>query len=188
VFALKLLVCKCNVLPELSSVPFHEGISNGGTAAPLFLTFGQRWRWGVRFTPLPLYPMGRATSTKLIGSLIGPSVGLKFRNTENLLHMQETRNLLGLLVRSLVSIPPDLSRLSVCTRDYVNLLTPELNRSAQRCLTRFFLLGTLLLELCISLIYAWKTNKYTNYYLSLLIMYGSSYMFWHYIAIFRERS
>jgi hypothetical protein len=53
---------------------------------------------------------------------------------------------------------------------------------------RDFLLGTLLLESCISLIYAWKTNKYTNYSLSLLIMYGSSYMFRHYIAIFRERS
>jgi hypothetical protein len=36
--------------------------------------------------------------------------------------------------------------------------------------------------------YAWKTNKYTNYYLfSLLIMYGSSYMFRHYVAILRER-
>jgi hypothetical protein len=32
----------------------------------------------------------------------------------------------------------------------------------------------------------WKTNKYTNYSCSLLIMYGSSYMFPHYIAIFRE--
>jgi hypothetical protein len=46
----------------------------------------------------------------------------------------------------------------------------------------------LLLEPCISLIHAWKTNKYTNYSFSLLIMYGSSYMFRHYIAIFRERS
>jgi hypothetical protein len=41
--------------------------------------------------------------------------------------------------------------------------------------------------MCISLIYAWKTNKYTNYSFGLLIMYGSSYMFRHYIAIFRER-
>jgi hypothetical protein len=53
---------------------------------------------------------------------------------------------------------------------------------------RDFLLGILLLEPCISLIYAWKTNKYTNYSLSLLIVYGSSYMFRHYIAIIRERS
>jgi hypothetical protein len=30
-------------------------------------------------------------------------------------------------------------------------------------------------------------NKYTNNSFSLLIMYGSSYMFWHYIAILRER-
>jgi hypothetical protein len=36
---------------------------------------------------------------------------------------------------------------------FVNPLTPELNPSAQRCLTRF-LLRILLLELCISLIYA----------------------------------
>jgi hypothetical protein len=53
-----------------------------------------------------------------------------------------------------------------------NHLTPELNPSTQRCLTRFFT-GVLLVEPCISLINAWKTNKYTNYSFSLLIMYGS---------------
>jgi hypothetical protein len=36
--------------------------------------------------------------------------------------------------------------------------------------------------------YAWKINKYTSYSFSLLIMYGSSYMFRHCIAILRERS
>jgi hypothetical protein len=71
--------------------------------------------------------------------------------------------------------------------DSVNPLTPELNPSVQRCLTRF-LLGILLLEPCISLIYAWKINKRKNYSLTLLIMYGTSYMFRHYIAILRERS
>jgi hypothetical protein len=40
-----------------------------------------------------------------------------------------------------------------------------------------FLLGILLLEPCISLIYAWKTNKCNNYSFSLLITYGISYMF-----------
>jgi hypothetical protein len=45
----------------------------------------------------------------------------------------------------------------------------------------------LLLEPCISLIYAWKTNKCNNYSFSLLITYGSSYMFRHYISIFRQR-
>jgi hypothetical protein len=69
-----------------------------------------------------------------------------------------------------------------------NPLTPELNPSAQRCLTRFFLLEILLLEPCISLIYAWKTNKYTNYSFRLLIVYGTSYMIRHYIAILRECS
>jgi hypothetical protein len=69
----------------------------------------------------------------------------------------------------------------------VNPLTLELNPSTQRCLTRFFI-SILLLEKCISLIYAWKTNKYNNYSFSLLIMYGSSYMFRRYIAIFRKRS
>jgi hypothetical protein len=33
-----------------------------------------------------------------------------------------------------------------------------------------------------------KTNKYTNYSFSLLIMYCSSYMFRHYVVILRERS
>jgi hypothetical protein len=74
-----------------------------------------------------------------------------------------------------------------CQRQFwINPLTPELNPSAERCLTRFFS-GDLLLEPCISLIYAWKTNKYTNFSFSLLIMYVSSYMFRHYIAIFWER-
>src|SRR5215510_12777384 len=53
---------------------------------------------------------------------------------------------------------------------------------------RDFLLVILLLEPCIALTYARKANKYTNYSFSLLIMYGSSYMFRHYIAIFSERS
>jgi hypothetical protein len=34
----------------------------------------------------------------------------------------------------------------------------------------------------------YKTNKYTNYSFSLLIMYGISYMFRQYNAIFRKRS
>jgi hypothetical protein len=62
-----------------------------------------------------------------------------------------------------------------------NPLTLELNPSAQRCLTRF-VTGILLLEPCISLIYACKTNKSTNYSFSLLIIYGISYMFRHYIV------
>jgi hypothetical protein len=33
-----------------------------------------------------------------------------------------------------------------------------------------------------------KPKKYTNYSFILLIMYGSAYMFRHYIAILRERS
>jgi hypothetical protein len=120
VLALKLLVCKCNVLPELSSVPFHEGISNGGGCSSI-LTCDQRWRWVVKFTPPPLYPRGRATSTKLIGSFVDPSVGLEFRNTENLLRLQGTRRFLGVPVRSIVSVPPELSRLSVRARVYVNM-------------------------------------------------------------------
>jgi hypothetical protein len=68
----------------------------------------------------------------------------------------------------------------------VNSLTPGLNPTAQRCLKRF-LLEILLLETCISLIYAWKPNKCTKYSFSLLIMYGSSNMFRHYIVILRER-
>jgi hypothetical protein len=69
----------------------------------------------------------------------------------------------------------------------INSITPELNPSAQRCLTRI-LLGILLFGPCISLIYAWKTNKRNNYSFNLLIIYGKSYMFRHYIAIFKELS
>jgi hypothetical protein len=39
-----------------------------------------------------------------------------------------------------------------------------------------------------NVIYVWKTNKCTDYSFNLLIMYGSSYMFRHYVATFRERS
>jgi hypothetical protein len=71
----------------------------------------------------------------------------------------------------------------------INPLTPKLNPSAQRCLTKLvtenFASWTVHF---VNTVYAWKTNKYTNYSFSLLIMYGSSYMFRHYIAIFRERS
>jgi hypothetical protein len=83
-----------------------------------------------------------------------------------------------------------LSTILARTRSYchlINPLTPELNLSAQRCLTRF-LVGILRLEPCISLIYAWKSNKFNNYSFSLLITYGSPYMFRHYMAIRRERS
>jgi hypothetical protein len=83
--------------------------------------------------------------------------------------------------------PACYSRMSFLYSLDIKPLTPDLNPSAQRCLTRF-LLGILPLELCISLIYAWKTNKYTNYSFSLLITNGSSYMFRHYISILRERS
>jgi hypothetical protein len=67
----------------------------------------------------------------------------------------------------------------------INPLTPELNSSAQRCLTRIFLLEILLHEPYIPIICARKTNKCNNYSFSLLITYSSSYMFRHYIAIFR---
>jgi hypothetical protein len=69
----------------------------------------------------------------------------------------------------------------------INPLTPELNPSVQRCLTRF-LLGILLLEPCISFIYMREKPTNAIYLFSLLIMYVSSYMFRLYIAIFRERS
>jgi hypothetical protein len=48
---------------------------------------------------------------------------------------------------------------------------PSKARNLTSCIHgRDFLLGILLLEPCISLMYAWKTNKYTNYSFSLLIM------------------
>jgi hypothetical protein len=50
------------------------------------------------------------------------------------------------------------SELNYCSE--FNPLTPELNPSAQRCLTRFFT-GYFDLEPCISLIYAWKPTNAT---------------------------
>jgi hypothetical protein len=67
-------------------------------------------------------------------------------------------------------------------------LKPELNPSAQRCPTRFFTGDFASWTVHFFNTYALKTNKYTNYSFSLLIMYGSSYMFRHYIAILMERS
>jgi hypothetical protein len=57
----------------------------------------------------------------------------------------------------------------------------------QHCLTRFFI-GDFaswtvhFINVCV------KNQQYNNYSFSLLIMYGISYMFRHYIAILRERS
>jgi guanylate cyclase soluble subunit beta len=48
---------------------------------------------------------------------------------------------------------PNVYKVSPFFLGSFNHLTPELNPSTQRCLTRF-LLGILLLEPCISLIYA----------------------------------
>jgi hypothetical protein len=67
-----------------------------------------------------------------------------------------------------------------------NPLTPELNPSAQRCLTRFFT-GNFsswtvhFVNICVK-------NQQMHQLFSLLIMHGSSFMFRHYIAILRERS
>jgi hypothetical protein len=59
---------------------------------------------------------------------------------------------------------------------WFNVLTLEFNPSAQRCL-RFFT-GILLLEPCVSVMYAWKTKKCNNYAFSLLIMYGREMLNW----------
>jgi hypothetical protein len=67
-----------------------------------------------------------------------------------------------------------------------NPLTRELNPSVQRCLTRFFT-GKFaswtvhFINICVK-------NQQMQQLFSLLIIYGSSYMFRHYIAILRERS
>jgi hypothetical protein len=86
--------------------------------------------------------------------------------------------------------------ISLCTgvknyRNYeflcFNHLTPELN-SPHNIAWWDFLLQILLLEPCISLIYVRKANKCNYYSFSLLIMYGSSYMFRQDIASFRKDS
>jgi hypothetical protein len=66
-------------------------------------------------------------------------------------------------------------------------LTPESNPSAQRCLTRFFT-G----DFASWTVHFVHTKCVKNQQMQQLfiqfIMYGSSYIFRHYIAIFRERS
>jgi hypothetical protein len=70
---------------------------------------------------------------------------------------------------------------------YINPLTPELNPSAQRCLSRFFT-GDFaswtvhFVNICV------KNQQMQHYSFSLLIMYGISYVFRYYFAILRERS
>jgi hypothetical protein len=75
----------------------------------------------------------------------------------------------------------------VLTNYRFNPLTPELNPSAQRCLTRFFTRDFAswtvdFVNICV------KNQQITNYSFSLLIMYGISHMFRHYIAVLGERS
>jgi hypothetical protein len=68
-----------------------------------------------------------------------------------------------------------------------NPLTPELNPSAQRCLTRLFT-GDFssrtvhFVNVCV------KNQQMQQSVICLLIMYGICYMFRHHIAILRERS
>jgi hypothetical protein len=67
----------------------------------------------------------------------------------------------------------------------INPLTPELNPSAQRCLTRF-LLENLLLEPCTSLMYAWKNQQMQQLFIQ-FINYVWYLLLRHYIAILRKR-
>jgi hypothetical protein len=67
-----------------------------------------------------------------------------------------------------------------------NPLTPELNPSAQRFLTRFitadFSSRTVhFVNVCV------KNQQMQQLFICLLIMYGICYMLRHYIAILRER-
>jgi hypothetical protein len=48
-----------------------------GGIAPRILDLGTRWRRVVRFTPLPLYPRGRAPGTHWIGGWVGPRAVLE---------------------------------------------------------------------------------------------------------------
>jgi hypothetical protein len=72
---------------------------------------------------------------------------------------------------------------------YFNPQTTELNPSAQRYLTRFFTVDfaswtVYFVNICVKN----QQLQYNNYWFSLLIIYGISYMFRHYIAILKERS
>jgi hypothetical protein len=77
-------------------------------------------------------------------------------------------------------------RNSTSAESFINPLTPELNPSAQGCLTRFFT-GEFtswtvhFVNICLK-------NQQIHQLVIKLIMYGSSYMFRHYIAILREHS
>jgi hypothetical protein len=72
-------------------------------------------------------------------------------------------------------------------RDHINPLTPELNPSAQRCRTKFFTgdftyLTMHFINICVK-------NQQINQLIIQFINYVcTSYMFRHYIAIFKERS
>jgi hypothetical protein len=84
------------------------------------------------------------------------------------------------------SVPFNVLRCSLSPSSMFKPLTLELNPSAQSCLTRFFTgdfasLTAHFVNIC-------AKNQQMQQLFSLLIMYGSSYMFRHYIAILMERS
>jgi hypothetical protein len=56
--------------------PHHEGVLGSGSAAPLILVLGTRWRWMVSFTPRLRYPHGKNPCTHWIGGWLGPRAGL----------------------------------------------------------------------------------------------------------------
>jgi hypothetical protein len=106
---------------------------------------------------------------------------LHYANSSNLLFPQPYQ-------AQTSSSAPHWARIIYFTLSYsFNPLTPELN-PPRNAAWWDFVLGILLLELCILLMFSWNTKKCNNYSFSLLIMYCISYMFRHYIAIIRERS
>jgi hypothetical protein len=71
----------------------------------------------------------------------------------------------------------------------INPLTPELNPSAQRYVTKFFTgdfayctVNFIITRTCV------KIQQMQQLLIQFINLYGSSYMFRHYIVILRERS
>jgi hypothetical protein len=51
---------------------------------PLILNLGSRWRWVVKFTPLPLYLLGKNPSTQWIGGWMGRRAFLDILENRNI--------------------------------------------------------------------------------------------------------
>jgi hypothetical protein len=64
--------------------PRHENVQGEIRYNPLILKLVTRWSWGVKFTPLPLYPRERTSRARWREGWISPQAGMEVLGSEKI--------------------------------------------------------------------------------------------------------